>query len=254
MVFDETMSKTDITSMRNNERMSINTVFYSRMNNLLALEKNIVECKKCDRLVAFREKIAIEKRKSYQNWNYWGKAVPGYGDPKAKIMILGLAPAAHGGNRTGRVFTGDKSAEFLFKCLHHVGLANQPNSDHRDDGLEIDGYITAAVKCVPPGDKPTAQEKEECKPFLAKEFSLLEDLRVVLGLGKIGFDSCLKFVRRDHPMKMKDYKFGHGVRYELPNGLILFGSFHPSPRNVNTGRLSFDMMVDFLEVVKKEVN
>jgi uracil-DNA glycosylase family 4 len=223
------------------------------MMDILGLEEKIIECRKCDRLVSFREKIAREKRRSYMNWNYWGKAVPGYGDPNAKIMILGLAPAAHGGNRTGRVFTGDKSADFLFKCLYHVGLANQPNSDHRNDGLKFDGYITPAVKCVPPGDKPTADEKANCEPFLAQEFSLLKRLKVILGLGKIGFDSCLRFVRNVHPLKMKDYKFGHGVRYELPNGLILFGAFHPSPRNVNTGRLTFDMMVGFLEQIKLEL-
>ena len=223
------------------------------MMDILGLEEKIIECRKCDRLVSFREKIAREKRRSYMNWNYWGKAVPGYGDPNAKIMILGLAPAAHGGNRTGRVFTGDKSADFLFKCLYHVGLANQPNSDHRNDGLKLDGYITPAVKCVPPGDKPTADEKANCEPFLAQEFSLLKRLKVILGLGKIGFDSCLRFVRKVHPIKMKDYKFGHGVRYELPNGFILFGAFHPSPRNVNTGRLTFDMMVGFLEQIKLEL-
>ena len=128
--------------------------------NIEKLGKRVVECRKCDRLVQFREKIALEKRKAYSSWNYWGKPVPGYGSKTAKIMILGLAPAAHGGNRTGRVFTGDRSAEFLFKCLHHVGLSNQANSDHRNDGLELDGYITAAVKCVPPGDKPTAEEKK----------------------------------------------------------------------------------------------
>ena len=222
--------------------------------NLSHLEDDVVKCRKCERLVTFREKIAKEKRKSYMDWDYWGKAVPGYGNPKAKIMILGLAPAAHGGNRTGRVFTGDKSADFLFKCLHYVGLANQANSDHRNDGLEIDGYITAAVKCVPPGDKPNAEEKDRCKDYLANEFKILKELKVVLGLGKIGFESCLKFVRDDYPLKMKDYKFGHGVRYELPNGLILFGSFHPSPRNVNTGKLDFRMMVDFLKVVKEEMS
>jgi len=221
--------------------------------NLVHLEKEVTACRKCDRLTVFREKIAKEKRKSYMDWDYWGKAVPGYGKPDAKLMILGLAPAAHGGNRTGRVFTGDKSADFLFKCLHHVGLANQPNSDHRNDGLEIDGYITAAVKCVPPGDKPTAEEKENCEPFLAQEFKLLKNLKIVLSLGKIGFDSCLKFVRKSHPLKMKDFKFGHGVRYELPNGLILYGAFHPSPRNVNTKRLTFEMMVEFLEIVKGEL-
>tara|TARA_B100000809_G_scaffold200263_1_gene200511 strand:+ start:103 stop:771 length:669 start_codon:yes stop_codon:yes gene_type:complete len=220
---------------------------------LAVLEKKVTGCFKCNRLVDFREKIAQEKRKSYLEWDYWGKPVPGYGNSNAKIMILGLAPAAHGGNRTGRVFTGDKSADFLFKCLHHVGLANQPNSDHRNDGLEIDGYITAAVKCVPPGDKPTAEEKENCEPFLAQEFKLLKNLKIVLSLGKIGFDSCLKFVRKSHPLKMKDFKFGHGVRYELPNGLILYGAFHPSPRNVNTKRLTFEMMVEFLEIVKGEL-
>ncbi len=223
------------------------------MKNFSELNDNIITCKKCDRLVSFREKIAKEKRRSYMEWNYWGKPVPGYGDSKARIMVLGLAPAAHGGNRTGRVFTGDKSAEFLFKCLHEAGLSNQPNSDHREDGLEIDGYITAAVKCVPPGDKPTAMEKDNCKPYLEKEFELLNDLKVVLALGKIGFDACLRFVRNVHPIKMKDYPFGHGVRYELPNGLTLFGAFHPSPRNVNTGRLNQKMMVDFLETIKVEV-
>jgi len=221
--------------------------------SLTDLEHEIIGCRKCERLVAFREKIALQKRKSFMDWNYWGKPVPGYGNPNARMMILGLAPAAHGGNRTGRVFTGDKSADFLFKCLYHVGLANQPNSDHRNDGLKLDGYITPAIKCVPPGDKPTVEEKDNCEPFLADEFKLLSRLKVVLGLGKIGFDSCLKFVRKTHPFKMKDYKFGHGVRYELPNGLTLFGAFHPSPRNVNTGRLSFEMMIHFLEKVKKEL-
>tara|TARA_B100001996_G_scaffold231736_1_gene178814 strand:- start:1787 stop:2458 length:672 start_codon:yes stop_codon:yes gene_type:complete len=223
------------------------------MTELANIESEIIKCRKCERLVIFREKIAKEKRKSYMDWDYWGKPIPGYGIKNARLMILGLAPAAHGGNRTGRVFTGDKSAEFLFKCLHAVGLSNQSNSDHRFDGLELDGYITAAVKCVPPGDKPTAEEKDNCEVFLSKEFTVLKQLKVVLGLGKIGFDSCLKFVRKSYPLKMKDYKFGHGVRYELPNNLILFGAFHPSPRNVNTGRLTFKMMVDFLEIVKREL-
>ena len=222
--------------------------------NIKLLENKITKCRKCDRLVQFREKVALEKRKSYINWDYWGKPVPGYGSQTAKIMILGLAPAAHGGNRTGRVFTGDKSAEFLFKCLHHVGLSNQPNSDHRNDGLELKGYITAAVKCVPPGDKPTAQEKANCEIFLNEEFKLLENIKIVLGLGKIGFESCLKYSRKKYPIKMKDYKFGHGVRYEMPNKIILYGSFHPSPRNVNTGRLNFNMMVNFLNKIKSELN
>ena len=218
-----------------------------------SLEKQITECRKCNRLVNFREKIASEKRKSYMDWDYWGKPVSGYGDISERMMILGLAPAAHGGNRTGRVFTGDKSADFLFKCLYHTGLANQPNSDHRQDGLKLKGYMTAAVKCVPPEDKPTAEEKINCESFLEQEFEIMPNLKVVVGLGKIGFDSCLKFIRKSHSIKMKDFKFGHGVRYELPNGLILFGSYHPSPRNVNTRKLTFEMMVQFFETLKKDI-
>ena len=223
------------------------------MLSLLKLEKNIIKCRKCERLVNFREKIAREKRKSYTNWNYWGKPVPGYGEIDNKILILGLAPAAHGGNRTGRVFTGDKSADFLFKSLYSVGLANQPNSDFRKDGLRINGYITAAVKCVPPEDKPTAEEKENCEPFLSNEFKLMKNLKIVIGLGKIGFDSYLKYVRKSYPLKMKDFKFGHAAKYKLPNNIILYGSFHPSPRNVNTGKLTFEMMINFFESVKKEL-
>ena len=221
--------------------------------NIEQLKRKIIDCRKCDRLVQFREKIASEKRKAYSNWEYWGKPVPGFGSENAKIMVLGLAPAAHGGNRTGRVFTGDRSAEFLFRCLHHVGLSNQASSEYRNDGLELDGFITTAVKCVPPGDKPTPKEKENCEVFLNKEFEMLKNIKVVLGLGKIGFDSYLKYVRKKYPIKMKDYKFGHGVRYEMPNKLILFGAFHPSPRNVNTGRLNFEMMVEFLKRIKSEL-
>ena len=221
--------------------------------NIEQLKRKIIDCRKCNRLVQFREKIALEKRKAYSNWEYWGKPVPGFGSKTAKILVLGLAPAAHGGNRTGRVFTGDRSAEFLFRCLHHVGLSNRANSEHRNDGLELDGYITTAVKCVPPGDKPTPEEKENCEEFLNKEFEMLKNIKVILGLGKIGFDSYLKYVRKKYPIKMKDYKFGHGVRYEMPNKLILFGAFHPSPRNVNTGRLNFEMMVEFLKRIKSEL-
>jgi len=221
--------------------------------NIEQLKRKIIDCRKCDRLVQFREKIALEKRKAYSNWEYWGRPVPGFGSKNAKIMVLGLAPAAHGGNRTGRVFTGDRSADFLFRCLHNVGLSNQASSEHRNDGLELEGFITTAVKCVPPGDKPTPKEKENCEVFLNKEFEMLKNIKVILGLGKIGFDSYLKYLRKKYPIKMKDYKFGHGVRYEMPNKLILFGAFHPSPRNVNTGRLNFEMMVEFLKRIKSEL-
>ena len=221
--------------------------------NSETLFNDIITCKICPRLVAFRSKIALEKRKSFNNWKYWGKPVPGYGDINSKILILGLAPAAHGGNRTGRVFTGDKSADFLFKCLYHVGLSNQPNSDYRGDGLKLNGYMTAAVQCVPPGDKPTAEEKTNCETFLEQEFKLLSKVEVVIGLGKIGFESCLKLIRKKYPIKMKDYKFAHGARYKLPNKLNLIGAYHPSPRNVNTGKLTFKMMTDLFNNILKEL-
>lgn len=226
---------------------------YDRIRTLSALEEEIISCRRCDRLVKFREDVAQRKRRSYRDWNYWGKPVPGYGSANGKLLILGLAPAAHGGNRTGRVFTGDRSADFLFRCLHHVGLANQPNSDHREDGLILTSYITAAVKCVPPGDKPTMEERRNCANFLSKEFDLLNNLKIVLGLGKIGFDACLHHVRRSYELKMKDFPFKHGVGYDLPNGIRLYGAYHPSPRNVNTGRISFEMMVKFLQQLKKEI-
>ncbi len=217
------------------------------------LEQEIISCRTCTRLVEFREVVAQRKRKSYSNWDYWGKPVPGYGDPLGKLLILGLAPAAHGGNRTGRVFTGDKSADFLFRCLYHVGLASQPNSDHRDDGLILSSYMTAAVKCVPPGDKPTMEERKNCAKFLSQEISMMDNLKVVLGLGKIGFEACLHHVRQSFELRMKDFPFIHGVGYDLPNGLRLYGAYHPSPRNVNTGRITFEMMVKFLNHLKKEL-
>ena len=220
---------------------------------LSIIRKEIVNCRKCNRLVFFREKIAKEKRKSYIDWEYWGKGVPGFGKPNSKLLILGLAPAAHGANRTGRVFTGDKSADFLFKCLYHVGLSNQPNSDHLNDGLVLSGYMTPILKCVPPGDKPTAEEILNCSDFLKKELKFLPNLKIIVGLGKIAFDTYLKHVKSIHPIKMKDYKFIHSVGYNLPNGIKLYGCYHPSPRNVNTKRLDFNMMITFLRNLKEEL-
>lgn len=215
------------------------------------LKKQLVDCRDCSRLVHFREKIAKEKRKSFQGWEYWGKPVPGYGSEQAHLLILGLAPAAHGGNRTGRVFTGDKSADFLMRCLHDTGFANQTNSDSRDDGLELyDAFMTVALKCVPPGDKPLPIELKQCEPYLAKEFEYLKNISTILCLGKIAFDATLRYWRQFHEFKMKDFPFGHNVFYTLPNGMKLVGSYHPSPRNVNTKRLTYDMMVEFLIKLK----
>ena len=220
---------------------------------ILENRDKIISCTDCSRLVSFRTEVAKRKRKSFMDWDYWGKPVPGYGDPSSKLMILGLAPAAHGGNRTGRVFTGDKSADFLFRCLFAAGMSNQADSESRDDGLELDGFMTVAVKCVPPGDKPTAEERNMCAKHLASEINLLPNLQIVLGLGKIGFESFLHYTRNYHTIKMKDYPFKHGVGYKLPSGVTLYGSYHPSPRNVNTKRITFDMMVTFLKKLKNEI-
>jgi len=221
--------------------------------NIKKIRNEIISCTRCPRLVEFRNKIAKEKRKSYMDWDYWGKPVPGYGDDNSKLLILGLAPAAHGGNRTGRVFTGDKSADFLFKCMYAAGLANQPESIAFDDGLTLNGFMSVAVKCVPPGDKPTAEERNNCASHLANEIECLPNMKIVLGLGKIGFESFLHYTRKSHDIKMKNFPFKHGVGYELPSGVTLYGAYHPSPRNVNTKRITFDMMVKFLKNLKNEI-
>ena len=221
-------------------------------NSLFSLNQKIIKCRKCDRLVKFRTKIAKEKRKQFINETYWGKPVVGYGDPNAQLLIIGLAPAAHGGNRTGRVFTGDKSADFLFKCLFKVKLSNQPNSDYRDDGLKMyNTYLTLALKCVPPGDKPTTAELKNCFSYLKIEFDLLNNVNTILALGKIAFDSCINFYKENFPIKNKDYVFSHASRFKLPDNKILISSYHPSPRNVNTGRIDVFKMVSLLEKVKK---
>ena len=203
----------------------------------------LIDCKECSRLVDFRTKIANEKRKQYIDWDYWGKPVPGYGDHLASIIIVGLAPAAHGGNRTGRVFTGDKSADFLMMCMHEVGL---------QDGLELKNcYMTPALKCVPPGDKPTAEELRNCFTYFNDEINLLSKATCMLALGKIAFDACLRFWRSQFELKVKDFPFKHHAVYTLPNNFHLISSYHPSPRNVNTGRLTKNMMLELLRDLKK---
>ena len=213
-----------------------------------ALYREVVSCNLCQRIVDFRTRIANEKRKQFIDWTYWGKGVPGYGDINGELLLVGLAPAAHGGNRTARVFTGDKSADFLIMCLYEAGLANQPNSDSLDDGLELfNTFMTPVLKCVPPQDKPTAEELKNCSSFFNREIELLKNVKVILAFGKIGFDGCLKYYRQFYDFKMKDYPFGHDVSYILQNGIILKGSYHPSPRNVNTGRLNKEIMLKLLK-------
>ena len=226
-----------------------------KSGSMSSLYKEVVKCESCPRIVDFRKKVALEKRKQFMDWTYWGRPIPGYGDPKASLLLVGLAPAAHGGNRTARVFTGDKSADFLIKCLFKEGLANQPNSDSLNDGLKFNNiFMTTVLKCVPPKDKPTAEELRNCAPFFSAEMKLLKNVKVILALGKIGFDGCLKYFRQLFNLKMKDFPFGHDKKYILPNGIILWGCYHPSPRNVNTGRLNFEMMAILLQKIKRTLN
>jgi len=201
--------------------------------------------------VDFRTAVAQTKRKQFNRWTYWGRPVPGYGDWNGRLLLVGLAPAAHGGNRTGRVFTGDKSADFLIRCLFDVGLANQPDSLHLTDGLILHHtFMTPVLKCVPPQDKPTGEELRNCFDYFNRELELLNQVEIILALGKIAFDGCLKFWRQEFNLKVKEHPFGHNRKYTLPNGKILWGCFHPSPRNVNTGRLTYSMMIELLENVK----
>ena len=216
-----------------------------------SLNKTILKCKKCPRLVNFIKKISTEKRKQNINEDYWGKPVTGFGDLNAKILILGLAPAAHGGTRTGRVFTGDRSGEFLFKCLHKAKIANQPNSKKLNDGLKLDSaYITNILKCVPPEDKPVNDELNNCATYLDVEISNLKKLKTIVTLGKVAFDNCIKVFKKKHELDKK-IQFKHGKIYKLPNDIMLISSYHPSPRNVNTKLISLKMMVDLFKKAKK---
>ena len=219
---------------------------------LSELENKIIKCKKCPRLVKFRNKIAKEKRKQYINEKYWGKPITGFGNSNAKIIIVGLAPAAHGGNRTGRVFTGDKSSDFLYKCLFKANISNQSNSDYKYDGLRLkNAYITTALKCVPPGDKPHPLELKTCFKYFKEEINLLNKSRVIIALGKIAFDACVNFYKSQYNLNNQKYSFSHGINYILPDNKILIGCYHPSPRNVNTKRININKMVKLFNKAKK---
>jgi uracil-DNA glycosylase family 4 len=217
---------------------------------LVTLNREVVACTKCPRLVTYREQIAREKRRAYRDCEYWGKPVPGFGDPNARVLVMGLAPGAHGSNRTGRPFTGDASGNFMYPVLYETGFANQPTAMACGDGLELrDLYITAAARCAPPDNKPLPSELANCAPFLDREIKGLRQLKVVVALGKIGFDAYLNFVRRDGLLQSKaGYLFGHGAKYALPNGKILLASYHPSNQNTQTGKLTKPM---FLNIFKQ---
>lgn len=213
------------------------------MRALTLLNDRIIHCTACSRLVSYRETIAAEKRKQYENWTYWGRPVPGFGDSRARLYVLGLAPAAHGGNRTGRVFTGDRSGDWLYDALYRLGFANQPLSHHRDDGLKLlDCYIGATVRCAPPDNKPTLEEFKACQPYLQEEIRSLRNVRVVVALGKIAFDHYLKACRdRRQQLPSPIPKFSHGIVQILPSGTTLIGSYHPSQQNTFTGKLTRPM-------------
>ena len=218
------------------------------------LNKTIVKCKKCPRLTNFIKKISSEKRKQNINEKYWGKPVTGFGDTNAKLMIIGLAPAAHGGTRTGRAFTGDKSGNFLFQSLYSVKISNQNFSEKINDGLKLNStYITNILKCVPPGDKPMNDELSMCSNYFIKELDNLKDLKVIVALGKVAFDNCLKIYKKRFKIKNK-FKFKHGKKYLLPDNRIIIACYHPSPRNINTKVVTRKMISDLLIEAKKIAN
>jgi uracil-DNA glycosylase len=210
---------------------------------LVQLNREVISCTRCPRLVEYRERIAREKRRAYLSWDYWGKPVPGFGDANARILVLGLAPGAHGSNRTGRPFTGDASGKFMYPILFEAGFSNQPNATDRDDGLELkDLYITAAVRCAPPDNKPLPQELANCAPYLDREIAGLKNVRVIVALGRIGFEAYLNYLKRRGLLVSKNpYAFRHAASYQMPDGKILLASYHPSNQNTQTGKLTREM-------------
>ena len=215
------------------------------MSWLTILNREVVACTRCPRLVAYREQVAREKRRAYRDWDYWGKPVPGFGDPEARVLVMGLAPGAHGSNRTGRPFTGDASGNFMYPVLYETGFASQPTATDRNDGLKLkDLYITAAVRCAPPDNKPLPVELAECSYFLDRELKGLKQVRVVVALGKIGFDAYLNYLKRQGLLtKRTAYLFKHGAHYRTPDGKVLLASYHPSNQNTQTGKLTRTMFV-----------
>jgi uracil-DNA glycosylase family 4 len=217
-----------------------------------AVQEAVIACRRCPRLVAWREQVAVEKRRAYRQMEYWGKPVPGFGDPYGQVLVVGLAPAAHGGNRTGRVFTGDSSGDFLYRALHRWGFANQATARHRDDGLTLrDIYIAAVCRCAPPANKPSPEEITNCLPYLAEEIRAMEQLRVIVALGRIAFDNTLRIYRqKGHPIPRLG--FGHGAVHYLGENLPwMVASYHPSRQNTQTGRLTEAMFSEVWQKVRQ---
>ena len=236
------------------------------MDTIDGLRREVINCTRCPRLVQYLEVVARTKRRMYRDQEYWGRPLPGFGDPKARVLVVGLAPAAHGGNRTGRMFTGDGSGNWLIESLFKYGFSNQPTSRRPDDGLELrDAYITAAIRCAPPANKPLREELLACRPYLLRELGLLSNVSVVVALGKIGFDAYLAACRELDPRggrpsssgetggsrPLPAPRFAHGATYALPNGTHLVASYHPSQQNTQTGRLTRDMFEGVFATVRR---
>ncbi|MBN1220162.1 MAG: uracil-DNA glycosylase [Anaerolineae bacterium] len=219
------------------------------------LNAEVITCGACPRLVKWREQVAREKRRAYRDWDYWGKPVPGFGDLTAPLLIVGLAPGAHGANRTGRMFTGDGSGDTLYRALYETGFANQPVARHPDDGLILtDAFITAVGRCAPPGNRPTTAELDNCRPFLRREWQLLPQIRVVVALGQIAFEGCMRLMR-ELGHEVPRLKFGHGLHYQLNSPIRggfhhLIASYHPSRQNTQTGRLTPKMLNDVFSLAR----
>lgn len=220
-----------------------------------ALHTDIINCRACPRLVAWRERVAVEKRRAYRDFEYWGRPVPGFGDPAARLLIVGLAPGAHGANRTGRMFTGDGSGNTLFAALHRTGFANQPSARHLEDGLQLtDAFITAVGRCAPPDNRPLPAELAACQPFLRRELELLANVQVILALGQIAFEGCQRLLR-ERGYALPRLKFGHGLHYPLDSSgpgpwRHLLASYHPSRQNTQTGRLTPAMLDDVFTLAR----
>lgn len=224
---------------------------YRSANTLAVLNAQIVACERCQRLRDYCARIAQARRRAYADWEYWGRPVPSFGDPHARVLILGLAPGAHGSNRTGRPFTGDGSGDFLYPVLHEAGFASQPEARSRDDGMKLrDLWISSVVRCAPPANKPTPDELRNCAPWLDREISLLVDLRVVVCLGRIAFDGLLTWLQRADSaiaLRRSSFVFAHGAEFKSPGGLHVIASYHPSRQNTNTGKLTRPMLRSVFE-------
>ena len=225
-----------------------------RSRELQLLANQVIECTMCPRLVKHRQRVAQQKKREFHNWKYWGRPVSGFGDPNAKIIIIGLAPAAHGANRTGRMFTGDSSGNFLMRTLYEAGLANMPTSERADDGLSLNGtYLTAALRCAPPENKPTRTELMNCRHFLCRELNILGNAKAVLTLGRVAFEAY-RYYLRESGMNVKELAFGHGSSYEVGKGFPrIFVSYHPSRQNTQTRRLTAGMLSMVVMEMKKKI-